>query len=97
MQCSKRIRGMIERGGPLFALSLASVVAGERRALIHLKPVRLDWSRPSHDFIDYKLGEVFRRSALERNDCDPELMEAAFNRRSINCLARCVVELLDDL
>src|SRR5262245_14528316 len=69
----------------------------QRAVLIHLKPVRLDWSRPARDFIDDKLGEVFWRSALALDLCDPELMQAAFNRWSIKCLARCIVELLDDL
>src|SRR5215510_505428 len=68
-----------------------------RATLIYLKAVRLDWSRPARDFIDDKLGEVIWRSALALDPCDPELMQAAFNRWSIKCLARCIVELLDDL
>src|SRR5262249_37855831 len=78
----------------------ASQIAGvrcTRATLIYLKAVRLDWSRPARDFIDDKLGEVFWRSALALDPCDPELMQAAFNRWSIKCLARCIVELLDDL
>jgi len=73
--------------------------SGEQRrvTLVYLKPVRLDRSSPARDFIDDKLGKVFRRSALERDTCNPELMQAPFNRRGINCLARCIVELLDDL
>jgi hypothetical protein len=45
-------------------------------ALIRLKPVRLDWPRPAHDFIDNKLCKVFRRSALRRNTRNPEFMQA---------------------
>src|SRR5215831_14669477 len=65
--------------------------------LIHLKSVRLNWACPSCDFIDDKLGEVFRRSALERDARDTELVHPALNCRRVHSLARCVVELLDNL
>ena len=48
-----------------------------RKPSIHLKSVRLNWACPSCDFIDDKLGEVFRRSALERDARDTELVHPA--------------------
>src|SRR6516162_2852530 len=59
------------------ALSIAGVAPKGRKPLIHLKPVRLNWACPSCDFIDDKLGEVFRRSALERDARDTELVHPA--------------------
>src|SRR5690348_17090417 len=44
----------------------------EAQALVDLQPVRLDWGRPSCNFIDNKLGEVLRRPALGRDTCNPD-------------------------
>jgi hypothetical protein len=69
----------------------------EGARLVHLESVRLNWACPSCDFIDDKLGEVVRRSALKRDVRNTELVHSVLNRWRVHCLARCVVKLLDNL
>jgi hypothetical protein len=66
-----------------------------RTALIHLKPVCLDWSRPARDFIHDKLREVFRRPALGRDVRNADVVHSALNCRVSIAWFVCVVELFD--